>query len=144
MALDPRLPVIIGVGQVLQRSATVADAREPVELIADAVRAAAGDAGITSLASVDSLRIVQLLSWRYRDPTRLVADALVLAPRELAYTTMGGNTPQTLINTTAAEIQRGDLDCAVLAGGECWRTRMRARRDGITLEWKKLPDGTEP
>jgi acetyl-CoA C-acetyltransferase len=144
MALDPRLPVIVGVGQVLQRAATVADAREPVDLIADAVRAAAADAGLPGLATVDSIRIVQLLSWRYRDPARLVADALGLAPRELAYTTMGGNTPQTLINTTAAEIQRGDIDCAVLAGGECWRTRMRARRDGATLTWKKLPEDTVP
>ncbi len=144
MALDPRLPVIVGVGQVLQRAATVADAREPVDLIAEAVRAAADDAGIASLATVDSVRIVQLLSWRYRDPSRLVAEALGLTPRELAYTTMGGNTPQSLINTTAAEIQRGDIDCAVLAGGECWRTRMRARRDNITLTWRKLPEGTEP
>ena len=144
MPLDPRLPVIVGVGQVVQRAATVADAREPVDLIADAVRAAAGDAGIASLATVESIRIVQLLSWRYRDPAHFVAEALGITPRELASTTMGGNTPQTLINTTAAEIQRGDIDCAVLAGGECWRTRMRARRDGVTLTWKKLPEGTVP
>jgi len=144
MALDPRLPVIVGAGQVVQRAASIADAREPIDLIADAVRAAATDAGIASLATVDSLRIVQLLSWRYRDPAHFVAEALGITPRELASTTMGGNTPQSLINTTAAEIQKGDIDCAVLAGGECWRTRMRARRDNVTLTWKKLPEGTEP
>jgi acetyl-CoA C-acetyltransferase len=144
MALDPRLPVIVGVGQVLQRAASVEGAREPVALVADAVRAAAADAGVTNLAVVEAVRIVQLFSWRYRDPPRLVAAELDINPRETAYTTAGGNTPQTLINTTAAEIQRGDLDVAVLAGGECWRTRMRARRDDVVLTWKKLPEGTVP
>jgi acetyl-CoA C-acetyltransferase len=144
MAIDPRLPVIVGVGQVLQRDVSIDDAREPVELMADAVQAAATDAGIASLATVESVRISQLLSWRYRDPARLVADALGITPRETAYTTMGGNTPQSLLNVTAAEIQRGDLDCAVLAGAECWRTRMRARREDAVLHWKKLPEDAEP
>ena len=43
---------------------------------------------------------------------------------------MGGNSPQTLVNGTALEIQRGELDLAILTGGEAWRTRMRARKAG--------------
>ncbi len=144
MAVDPRLPVIVGVGQVVQRAASVSEAREPVELIADAARAAAADAGIATLAGVESVRIVQLLSWRYRDPARLVAEELGVTPRQTVYTTGGGNTPQMLINATAADIQRGDLDVAILGGAECWRTRMRARRDDVVLTWRKLPEGTTP
>ena len=57
-----------------------------------------------------------------------MAQLLGLTPRETALTTQGGNSPQLLVNVTAAEIQRGELDLAILVGGEAWRTRMRARR----------------
>ena len=69
----------------------------------------------------------------------MVADQLGLSPRETAATTMGGNSPQTLVNGTAMEIQRGELDLAILCGGEAWRTRMRARKAGIELQWPTAP-----
>ena len=52
-------------------------------------------------------------------------------------TTSGGNSPQSLVNATAAQIQAGELDIAVLTGGEAWRTRMRARKAGVELTWPK-------
>jgi acetyl-CoA C-acetyltransferase len=57
---------------------------------------------------------------------------------------MGGNSPQTLVNSTALAIQRGDLDVALLSGGEAWRTRMRARKLGVELEWEKSPADSTP
>jgi acetyl-CoA C-acetyltransferase len=144
MAIDPRLPVIIGVGQAVQHAAGLADALEPVDLMADAVRSAAADAGVSGVPPVDSVRVVQLLSCRYQDPARLVADALGIPTKETVYTTPGGNTPQMLINTTAAEIQRGELDIAILAGAECWRTRTKARKTGETMPCRTEPAGTAP
>lgn len=144
MSLDPRTPVIVGVGQFLHRADGLDDALEPAALIAEAVRAAASDASLGSVPGADSLRIVQLLSWRYRNPPRFVAERLGISPRELAYTTGGGNTPQSLVNATSREILRGDLDVAILAGGEAWRTRMRARKADATLTWPKAPEGDEP
>ena len=47
-----------------------------------------------------------------------------------------------LVNTTADEIQRGEIDIALLSGGECWRTRMRARKNDVALPWRTEPDGT--
>ncbi|HEX9260202.1 MAG TPA: acetyl-CoA acetyltransferase, partial [Acidimicrobiales bacterium] len=143
MALDPRTPVVVGSGQVVQRASGLDDARSPVELMAEAVDAAAADAGLAGVPAVDAIRVVQLLSWRYRDPARFVAERLGVSPREHAYTTGGGNTPQMLVNLTADEIQRGELDIAVLAGGEAWRTRMRARRAGVEL-WDRVPEDVEP
>ena len=43
-----------------------------------------------------------------------MAERLGLTPPELAVTTMGGNSPQTLVNTTALDILRGDVDLAIL------------------------------
>src|SRR5262249_21157759 len=144
MTIDPRLPVIIGVGQTVQRASSVEEALEPVDLMAEAARAAAGDAGLGGVPPLDSVRVVQLLSWRYKDPARLVADALGVAAAETASTTGGGNSPQMLVNTTAGEIQRGELDIALLSGCECWRTRMRARKNDVALPWRKEPEDTQP
>jgi len=143
MSIDPRTPVIVGVGQVVQRATGLDDAQSPVALMTEAVERAAADAGLAGVPAADALRVVQLLSWRYRDPARFVAEALGLEPRELAYTTPGGNTPQMLVNLTAGEIQRGELDLAILTGGEAWRTRMRARRAGVEL-WPRVPEDVEP
>ncbi|MEZ5249302.1 MAG: hypothetical protein R2713_08850 [Ilumatobacteraceae bacterium] len=57
---------------------------------------------------------------------------------------MGGNSPQSLVNSTALAILRGDVDVAILTGAEAWRTRMRARKLGVELDWPKAPEGSEP
>src|SRR5262245_38976591 len=128
MALDPRTPVIVGVGQIVQRAEGIEDALEPLLLMVEAVRAATTDAGLADVPAADSVQVNNLLSWRYRDPARLLADELGLEPRETVYTTAGGNTPQLMVNGAAADIQAGRSDVVVLAGAEAWRTRMRARR----------------
>lgn len=144
MALDPRTPVLVGVGQVAQRAAGLEDAREPVQLMADAAEAAAADAKLTGVPQPDSVRAVALLSWRYRDPARFVAERLGLAPTHTAHTAYSGNSPQKLLNLTAAQIQRGELDLAVLVGGETWRTRMRLRRQGQEPPWNRVPEDVVP
>jgi acetyl-CoA C-acetyltransferase len=144
VAIDPRTPVIVGAGQVTHRAEGLDDAREPVDLMAEASRSAAADAGLGSVPSADVVRVVHLLTWPYRDPAHFLAGRLGLSPRETGYTTAGGNSPQTLLNVTAREIQAGELDVALLAGGEAWRTRQRAQRAGATISWDKLPKGTEP
>jgi acetyl-CoA C-acetyltransferase len=144
MALDPRTPVLVGVGQVAQKAKTVEEARTVVPLIADAVRAAAADAGLARVPDVDSIRVVALLSWRYRDPARFVAAELGITTRETVYTAQGGNTPQSLVNLTALEIQSGALDIAVLCGGETWRTRARARKEGKDLGLAKVGEEVRP
>ena len=141
--IDPRTPVIVGAGQFTHRAASIADAYEPAALIEFAVRAAADDAGLDGPPEVDALRVVCQYSWRYGNLPRFVAARLGIDPH-LQYTTEGGNTPQWLLNATAADIQRGDLDIAVLAGGEAFRTRMRARKEGVELPWPKSPEGDEP
>jgi acetyl-CoA C-acetyltransferase len=142
--VDPRTPVIVGVGQFLHRADGIDDALEPVALMEHAVRAAVDDAGLAGPPPIDSLRVVSLLSWKYRNAPRFLAQRLGIDPPELAYTTNGGNSPQSLVNRTALDIQAGTIDVAILAGGEAFRTFMRARRSGTTLEWPKAPDDDVP
>jgi len=143
-SLDPRTPVLIGAGQFLHRASGLDDSLEPTALMAEAVRAAATDAGLSGVPNPDSVRVVGLLSWRYGDPAFVLAEQMGLSPRETAVTTMGGNSPQTLVNGTALEIQRGELDLAILSGGESWRTRMRARKANVEMPWSKAPDEQMP
>jgi acetyl-CoA C-acetyltransferase len=144
MPLDPRLPVLIGAGQAVHHAAGLDDAWSPVDLMVDAARSAAVDAGLAALPRPDSVRAVSLLSWRYRDPARFVADALGIADVHTGLYDSGGNSPQDLLNHTAAQIQRGELDLALLVGGEAWRTRTRARKQGVDLGWPEVPDGVRP
>ena len=72
--VDPRTPVVVGVGQHLVRDG---DAPEPAAMMAEAVQLAAADAGIATLAaSAEVIAAVPTFSWRYRDPGRIVADRM--------------------------------------------------------------------
>jgi acetyl-CoA C-acetyltransferase len=133
--VDPRTPVIVGAGQVTQK-VDPAEALEPVDLIAEAARIAASDSGASAvLDAVESVRVVSLLTRRYPNPALLVAERIGASPRQTAVTTMGGNSPQSLVNDTALAIQRGDLDVALLGGAEAWRTRMALRKVGESASW---------
>ena len=144
MALDPHAPVIVGVGQTVQHSDNLDEALDPSLLMCSAIGDATVDAGLRSIPNPQSLRVVNLLTWKYGDPAYLIAQQLGLTPNETAYTTMGGQSPQSLVNTTSAEIQAGTLDIAILAGGEARRTRVRARNEERPLDWPNAPEGQTP
>lgn len=144
-SLDPRTPVIIGVGQRSQRVDRGEPALEPVDLMVVAAQEAASDAGGIDVTAIDSVRTVGLLSWRYQDPGSLVAERLGVGHAvDSGVSAMGGNSPQMLVNETAKDIVAGRISCAVLAGAESWRTRMAARKDGVELDWTVEPEGTAP
>ena len=132
MSLDPRTPVLVGYGQVNQHDEH--PEVEPVDLMVDAARAAA-DARV--LQAVDSVRIVNLLSWRYRDAGLLLAQRLGADAASTLYTGIGGNVPQSLVNRACLDIQTGRNDTVLIAGAETWRTRTRVRKGGGTLDWTK-------
>lgn len=141
--IDPRTPVIVGVGQRTQRCDDPADALEPIDLLREAARAAGLDAVAPALMEqVDTIAVVDMVSWRYPDPGALLARRLGLrdAPRTVT-TTVGGNSPQLLVNELADDIARGDAGVVLLGGAECVYTRWRARREPKTwLEWTEAAD----
>jgi len=144
MALDPLTPVIIGVGQTVQHVDDLDEALGPTMLKCSAIGSATTDAGLRSIPNPQSVRVVNLLTWKYGDPAYVIARELRLTPAETAYSTMGGQSPQSLVNTTAAEIQAGDIDLVILAGGEARRTRARARKAEVELPWPTAPEGQLP
>jgi acetyl-CoA C-acetyltransferase len=141
--VDARTPVIVGIGQRSQRVEDLTTALEPIDLLAEAARAAADDAGAPGLAAAaDTVAVVDIVSWKYPDPGVLLARRLGRdAPVRSVTTTLGGNSPQLLVNELAPEIARGDADVVLLGGAESMYTRLRARRAPKTwLEWTQSDD----
>jgi acetyl-CoA C-acetyltransferase len=140
--VDRRAPVIVGVGQTSQRVAADV-ARAPIDLLADAARAADADAQTRQslLARADVLAVVAIGSWPYPDPGAFLARLLGVSPRATAVSTVGGNSPQLLIDEFAARIRRGDCDVVLIGGAESMHTRWRARREPkVHLAWESGDD----
>ena len=138
--MDGREPIIVGVGQVVQRPETERPV-EPLALMAEAARRAEKDAGAGDLLhEIDSLRVVNVLGWPSKDPPHDLANALAVAPREALYTAVGGNTPQWQVNDIADAIARGEIKLALLAGAEANNSAKKARSKGIDLGWSPRGD----
>jgi acetyl-CoA C-acetyltransferase len=135
MPVAPSTPVLIGYGQVNQYEEN--EHSEPVDLMAAAAHAAAES---RVLEAVDSVRVVNLLSWRYRDPALLLAGRLGATAAATRYTGIGGNVPQTLVNQACLDIQAGRAGVVLIAGAETWRTRSRLKARGVKPNWTQQDD----
>jgi acetyl-CoA C-acetyltransferase len=129
--LDPRTPVIVGVGVASQHEEAGAGV-EAVELMIAAATSAAADAG-----APDILRKVQRIgvpggSWQYRDPGRIIAERIG-APRATTSLVQTGIPQQTLFDDAYTAILDGTIDVALITGGEATRRATLARRAGITV-----------
>lgn len=148
MALDPRTPVVVGVGQITVRpdsDVDPAERPEPLDLMVSALRRAAEDCtgaaedgaagpGNVLIRRADSIRVVAPLGWRSINPALLVAERLGFVeggwpPAELMLSAIGGNTPQAMMHDACRSITRGDLSVVLVTGAEAFYTRGRSRRD---------------
>lgn len=110
MTPGARTPLLVGVG------ATSFPA-EPVQLMIDALRAAADDAGAPSLlAAVERIAVPQG-TWRYPDPARLVAEA-VGAGSARTHLAEIGVSQQALVNHALTAIAQGRCEVAAVVGAD--------------------------
>ena len=123
-AIDPRTPVLVGVG-----TAAGSGAEEATDLMAAAVLAAAADAGVADLASRADRIAVPQGTWSYPDPARLVA-AAVGASGARTHLVEVGVPQQSLVNEALAAIAAGRSEVAVVVGGEAKARADAARRAG--------------
>ncbi|RYE93962.1 MAG: acetyl-CoA acetyltransferase, partial [Oxalobacteraceae bacterium] len=135
MSNDSHTPVIVGVGEIKDRPADRSAGQEPAALIEAALRCAEADAGAALLGRLDSLDVVNVVSWRYDDLPGLLADRLGAAPRWRRHGEIGGQTPVQFLHEAAARIARGEAGVAAVCGGEASYTATWARRTGLALGW---------
>jgi|FLYL01.1.fsa_nt_gi acetyl-CoA C-acetyltransferase len=130
------LPVIVGVAQLTNRSDRLEDAVEPLEMMARVARQAAEDAGDRALLTkLDSVQVVNILAWGYKDAPGMLAERIGANPAHKLYSAVGGDTPQRLVNETAKAISEGRLQLALIAGAEAVHSARRARKLGRDLGW---------
>ena len=139
--MDPeRIPVIVGVGQTVNRPTRMEEIREPADLIEASARTAALDAGAEeALARVEMLGVVNILSWSYADPPASVAERIGARPRIQWYTGVGACAPQWLIGQAADRIAQGELKTALICGAESYASRSTARKCGESPPWRREP-----
>jgi acetyl-CoA C-acetyltransferase len=143
MPKTARLPVLVGAAALRQRSEDPRDAREPIALMADALRAAAADAGSSSLLGAANAIYVPRGFWAYRDPGRLLAEQLgaSAACSELFEI---GVLQTSLFAQAARAISAGEVDVVLIAGGEARYRTQRAQIEGVTLRETEQRDDCAP
>src|SRR5258707_14719009 len=132
---DDRIPVIVGVGEIADHPAELSAGLEPLALLEAAVKRAAEDAAAPLLGEIDSLDVVNFLSWRYRDPEQLLATQLGIKPPHCYYGPVGGESPIRYLHEAAQRIARGETKVAVVCGAEAQSTATKAERAKVTLAW---------
>jgi acetyl-CoA C-acetyltransferase len=131
-----RIPVIVGVGQINDRD----EALDSFELMEAALAAADADAGGGWLKQLDSLAVVDQLSFPQLTeiPERLAA-RFGATPRHCTKTRYpSGESPVLLLNEAAERIAAGELDVAAVVGGEALRTAAK-RAQGADAAEKRDP-----
>lgn len=139
----PRIPVIIGIGELIDKACD--PALEPLEMLLRCTRAADEDAGGGWARHVDSLRIVNSMSWPYRDLAGLLARRLRLKDCEAIHGPVGGETPVKMLVELAQDIAEGYSEVALLCGAEATKTVMQAAMRGKTPQWSERdPEARRP
>lgn len=118
-----RVPVIVAVGQAIERDAAVT----AIDLLERAARAALDT--VPRLGGIDRLSVVGVLSPVGPAPASELAARLGIDPPVRETTTIGGNTPQWLVTRAAADIARGRLGTTLIAGAEALRSAKLRQHD---------------
>ncbi len=147
--LEASTPVIVGVGQVVQRDPdpVARPDRDPVALAVEALRLAAEDSGaaLDLLAAADLVYAVPSASWTYADQAALVAAGVGATPVATVQSSpFGGDGGQLVVNDAAEAVAEGRAHVVLLAGAEAGATVSRAQALGIELDWPRQPEGTAP
>ncbi|GAA1744195.1 crotonase/enoyl-CoA hydratase family protein [Aeromicrobium alkaliterrae] len=145
--LDPTTPVVIGVGQVVRRSPDLDAPQEPVALAAEALRAAAADAGaaIDLLSAADTVYAVPSASWAYPDQAGAVAELVgALEATTVQTSQYGGDGAQLALNDAAQQVVDGRAHVVLVSGAEAGSTVSALQRQGRDPDWTRQPAGTAP
>jgi len=126
---SPNTPVLVGVAAVQQRLDDYRQALEPLALMEQALRDAAGDAGCNGLlARADEILVPRSL-WGYSDPGRLLADALGAASAATLLAEFG-ILQQSLLSRACQRITAGEAQVVLVTGGEARYRSLCASKAG--------------
>jgi acetyl-CoA C-acetyltransferase len=142
-ALAPNTPVIVGIGFEQQSSEDPTQCAEPWQLMVRAVRRAAEDAGSAALlAQIESISVPQGM-WEYRNPGKLIADAVGCSSARSILSDLGV-LQLTLLSDLCRAIAAGEQHVGVIAGGEAKFRELRAAVTGQPVANTEQSEDTPP
>jgi hypothetical protein len=118
------IPIVVGVGDYVNRSTSLADAHEPLALILKSIALALEDTDLPDdkrrqlQAAIDSIDVVRTWTWPYDDLPGDISRRLGVDARHRFYSDHGGNKPGKLFDLAARRISRGETKVAIVTGGE--------------------------
>lgn len=112
-----KTPVLVGVAAVQQKMEDYRQALEPVDLMEQALRDAAEDAGSTELLRRADEILVPKSLWGYSDPGRILADTLGASTATTLLAEFG-ILQQSLLTRACQRIAAGEARVVLVAGGE--------------------------
>lgn len=139
------IPAIVGAGQAVDRPGEhdLAHALGPIELMVAAARSAAADAGAPDL--LDRVGWIGVAGgfFHYTNPGAVVAAQLGLSGVATALSEVTGTAAQDLVAIGCERIAAGELDVALVLGGEARWSAGRLKRAGTEPSWDQSPgEGT--
>ncbi|ATY59631.1 acetyl-acetyltransferase [Cordyceps militaris] len=136
MSPSRAVPILVGVGDVRNKSSKPEDALEPSKMMTRAIRNALGDTGLDAAAQkqvlneTDSLRIIPTWTWAYNDLLSTVAEDLGIKPTTKEMPTHGGNQPALQCDEAARAIANRQSKVAILTGGEAMASLAGCQKAG--------------
>lgn len=146
-------PVLVGCGQLTDRRSPE-EVATPIELMVEALRSAAADAG-PGPALLDCADVLLAIGMTADSPEgqglpsyvnvpALVASGLGIAPAAQLYTATGGNTPQLLVNRYAQQIAERKCELVLLTGAESLAGMLGRLKAGMDVEGWQSRQGEPP
>jgi len=141
--LAPNTPVIVGIGFHQEKSEDPAECAEPYQLMVRAVRRAAEDAGSAALLEqIESISVAQG-GWEYRNPGKLIGDALGCSSARSILADLGV-LQLSLLSELCRAIASGAQHVGVVTGGEAKFRVLRGTLTGQPVVDTEQPENTPP
>lgn len=132
MTIPDNTPILVGVGAIQQKTKDLSLSKEPIDLMHDAVKAALKDCEASEIAPDIQQITVPRGMWSYSNPAKLIADEIG-AVNALCEFAEFGILQQSNLGQACQRIAAGELDCAMVVGGEAKFRQLQGQIQGVEV-----------
>jgi acetyl-CoA C-acetyltransferase len=151
--VNDNTPVLVGCAQYVDKSGS--DGKNFLEILDVVARKAIEDCNSQNslVDELDNVTVIRFVAdtpnrdsatnnmWGYSNMPKSLSNSVGACANSLIYTTTGGNSPQLAVNEVSKRINDGNIDCALIAGGEALDTFTKRLKSGLEINWTDHPGG---
>jgi len=132
MTIPDNTPVVVGVGAIQQKEPNINKSREPIALMIEAANTALQDCLAPQIANDIEVITVPKGMWLYSNPAALIAEAI---DAKQCHTELAdfGILQQSNIGAACQRIAKGELDVAMVVGGEAKFRQLQGHKKGMEV-----------